>query len=175
MTQPADPNAQPLQQPSTPRPPMLTHVLEHAEQTLRVIDENGQRSVQVTPKVTTWLLGQPVPGDDGTIVRAMFKDDSGGVRVWVEPKPGTAGHQHGLAFLVELPASSVRFTMKTLPIQNLVAEIAADEQEFLFGEPDPGDGGAGDGDGADPGGDGAEGDPNGQLPVNGGAQAIGQG
>jgi hypothetical protein len=166
MTQPAvDPNAQP--QAPRPRPPTLTHVLEHTEQTLRVIDENGQRSVTVTPKVTTWLVGQPVPGDDSTIVHAMFRDDDGGVRVWVMPREGTVGAQHGLAFLIELPPSSVRFTMKTLHIQNLQAEIEADERAYVFNEPegDPAPGDPDDG----------EGDP-GELPpaAANGQPALGQ-
>jgi len=178
MTQPVtDPNAPPPQEAQRPRPPMLTHVLEHTEQTLRVIDENGQRTVTVTPKVTTWLVGQPVPGDDSTIVVGMFRTDDGGVRIWVRPKEGTQGAQHGLAFLIELPASSVRFTMKTLHVQYLDAEMAADERAFLFGEDDDPPGDPNDpGDPRDPGDPGV--DPGAQDPALGqvnGAPAIGQG
>jgi len=144
MTQPVvtdDPNAQPEQQ--QPRPPILTHVVEHTVQTLRVIDENGVKSVQVHEKVSQWQLGKSIPNDDTTIIVAMFRDDAGGVRVWVQPKPGTPGAERGLAFLIELPASAIRFTMKTLPITNFLDEIAQDELEFLYnggegGEAEPG-------------------------------------
>jgi hypothetical protein len=133
VTQPVSVEETPVQvPPPAPHPPVLTHVMEHTEQTLRVTDENGQKNVTVERKVVTWQIGKSVPGDDSTVIRAMFKDDAGGVRVWVEPKPGSPGAAAGLAFLMELPASAVRFTMKTLPLSGLTGEIAADEQDFLF-------------------------------------------
>lgn len=161
MTQPVfDPNAQPPQ--ARPRPPTLTHVIEHTEQTLRVVDENGVKSVQVTPRTAAWLLGQSVPGDDSTVIVAMFKTPEGGARVWVRPKDGTQHAQNHMAFLIELPPAALRFTMKTLHDSTLNAEIAADEQAFLFEEDD--------------GGQSDIGDPNEpQEPATNGTAAIGQG
>ena len=117
-----------------PPVPVLTYVLEHTEQTLRVTDENGQKSVTVERKAVTWKLGESVPGDSTTTIVAMFRDDAGGVRIWVQPRPGSPGAIAGLAHLIELPASAVRFTMKTFSVANLQSEILADEQTFLLGD-----------------------------------------
>jgi hypothetical protein len=164
MTQPVPVDPAPQ---ARPTPPYVTHVVEHTEQHLRVVEDNGQKAVTVEKKAVTWALGKPMPGDQHSKIVAIFKDDAGGARIWVQLEPGHLMFDSGVAFLAELPAQAVRFMMKTLPAANLRAEIEADTRAFLYGEADDDEG---DESGDDPGGEPAEGSLNGGAPA-----AIGQG
>jgi hypothetical protein len=106
-------------------------VLEETENRMKIVDVGGQKTAQVEYKTHTWMLGSPVPDDDKTEIKAMFKTEDGTVRIHVLPKPGSPGDQHKLAYLIEVPSKNIRFTMKTLPAAIQANEIALDEEEYL--------------------------------------------
>jgi hypothetical protein len=116
-----------------PMAPTLTHVLEETEIRVKTIDPTGQKRAEIEYKVNTWLLGGTMPEDPTTEIKAMFKTPDG-VKVHVSPKEGNPGFQHKAAYIVEIPAKSIRLSMKTLPQSIQDNEIALDQLQYQYGD-----------------------------------------